>query len=137
MSEWRPDFAAPWLSRARSDLAIARAVLGVPEVALGDVCFHAQQAAEKALKALLVARRAVFPRTHVLEHLMDLLVSAGVAVPPRLGEAIRLTDYAVATRYPGFWEPITAPEAAAALETAEAVVAWVEQVLAEDGAGPA
>ncbi|HVT02768.1 MAG TPA: HEPN domain-containing protein [Thermoanaerobaculia bacterium] len=46
-----PGSAEDWLARARSDLAIARSPL--PEGAfLEDLCFHAQQAAEKALKAV-------------------------------------------------------------------------------------
>jgi HEPN domain-containing protein len=44
--------AREWINRARSDLALARAK---PEgVYLEDLCFHAQQAAEKAIKALLI-----------------------------------------------------------------------------------
>jgi len=46
-----PGSAADWLARAKSDLAIAKAPL--PQGAIyEDLCFHAQQAAEKALKAV-------------------------------------------------------------------------------------
>lgn len=61
-----------WLLRAHSDLALAcgrlrRSVL--PE----DLCFHAQQAVEKSLKAVLISRGIDFPRTHNLRMLIDVL----------------------------------------------------------------
>lgn len=70
-------------------------------------CFHAQQCAEKALKALLIARSIEFPPTHAIERLLDLLSGAAVELPPDVDEAFILTQYAVQTRYPGVWEPVT------------------------------
>ena len=61
-------------------------------------CFHAQQAAEKALKALLVARGTEPPYTHDLGALAALLpgeVHLGVS-PDELGE---LTTHATGSRY--------------------------------------
>jgi len=89
------------LQRARSDLALGRAALNVPDVFLEDACFHAQQCVEKALKALLIQQGIDFPRTHVLETLLDLLTAAGVGVPSQVDEAFVLTQYAVEMRYPG------------------------------------
>jgi HEPN domain-containing protein len=126
-----PESPRAWLQRARSDLALARAAVGIPDVLLEDVCFHAQQCAEKALKALLIWRQVAFPRTHVLETLLDLLKVAGVRIPSEVDEAFVLTQYAVQTRYPGEWEPITTDEAHSALETAARVLAWVESQLDE------
>ncbi|MGH2592044.1 MAG: HEPN domain-containing protein [Anaerolineae bacterium] len=121
-----PESPQAWLQRARSDLALGRAALDSPGVLLEDVCFHAQQCAEKAFKALLVHRQIAFPRTHVLETLVDLLKAAGVDLPVEVDEAFTLTQYAVQTRYPGEWEPITDEEARSALETAAQVLTWVE-----------
>lgn len=56
-----PESPQAWLERARSDLALARAALRLPDVLLEDACFHTQQCAEKALKALLVQRDIPFP----------------------------------------------------------------------------
>jgi HEPN domain-containing protein len=56
-----------WLQRARSDLQLGKVALNTPEVLLEDACFHAQQCAEKALKALLLQRQIPFPRTHAIE----------------------------------------------------------------------
>ena len=93
-----------WLAHARSDLALAR-IEPPPGVRLEALCFHAQQAAEKALKALLIARRIEFPRTHNLRILLDLLPTE-IAGGDDLGAAAGLTDYAVTTRYPGLEEPV-------------------------------
>jgi len=53
---------AEWLRRARSNLNLA-AVQG-PGICLEDLCFEAQQAAEKAIKGVLVARGVQFPYIH-------------------------------------------------------------------------
>ena len=121
-----PESPQAWLERARSDLALARAALRLPDVLLEDACFHTQQCAEKALKALLVQRAIPFPRTHVVETLLDLLEASGVTVPADVDEALVLTQYAVQTRYPGDWESVTSEEARFALEVANRVLAWVE-----------
>jgi len=122
-----PESPQAWLERARSDLALARAALRLPGVLLEDACFHTQQCAEKALKALLVQRAIPFPRTHVVETLLDLLEASGVTVPADVDEALVLTQYAVQTRYPGDWESVTSEEARFALEVANRVLAWVER----------
>jgi len=122
-----PESPQAWLQRARSDLALGYTALDAPDVLLEDACFHAQQCAEKALKALLVHRKIAFPRTHVLETLLDLLIAAGVELPPEVDEAFVLTQYAVETRYPGEWEIVTEEEAHSAFESAQQVLALVEK----------
>jgi HEPN domain-containing protein len=87
----QPDTADAWLARARSDLALARVALTAPDVLLEDACYHTQQCAEKALKALLLQRQIVFPYTHVLETLLDLLRQSGIDVPALVDEAVELT----------------------------------------------
>jgi len=52
-----------WLARARSNLARAQQPKPA-DVFWEDLCFDAQQAAEKALKALLLARRIPFRFVH-------------------------------------------------------------------------
>jgi hypothetical protein len=56
-----PTDPAEWLRRARSNLARARADRHLPDVLYEDLCFDAQQAVEKALKALVVHRKVAFP----------------------------------------------------------------------------
>lgn len=95
-------------------------------VLLEDACFHAQQCAEKALKALLLRLDIAFPRTHAIEMLLDLLKAYGLVAPTSVDEAYRLSQYAMQTRYPGEWEPVTADEAKWAVERAALVLSWVE-----------
>ena len=126
MNDQPPELVQDWLLRARSSLKLGRAGLRTQGVLPEDVCFHAQQCAEKALKGLLTHLAIQHPRTHALDVLLDLLKSHGVHVPGNVDEAFELTQYAVQTRYPGEWEPVTKTEARHALERAALVLAWVE-----------
>jgi HEPN domain-containing protein len=63
-----------------------------------DLCFHAQQAAEKAIKAVLLHRGIRFPYVHDIGELMRLLKRKAASVPSRVWKARQLTDYAVETR---------------------------------------
>jgi HEPN domain-containing protein len=125
----RPDTPQAWIRRAESDLALGTVALATEGVLREDACFHAQQSAEKALKALLLHREVSFPRTHVIETLLDLLQASGSDVPDDVNEAYFLTQYAVQTRYPGEWEPVTDEEAHEALYTASRVLSWVVERL--------
>jgi HEPN domain-containing protein len=60
-----------------------------------------------------------------------LLKEGGFDLPPEVDEAFVLTQYAVQTRYPGAWEPITSEEVDSALETSAQVLAWVETQIEE------
>jgi HEPN domain-containing protein len=72
----------------------------VPGADLEAFCFHAQQAAEKAIKGVLLSRGIRFPYVHDLGALLSLAARHGVLVPDEIAAADRLTDYAVLTRYP-------------------------------------
>ena len=72
------------------------AVSSVPDEVIG---FHAQQAVEKLLKALLSHRRVAFRRTHDLTELLDLLLSDGVTISPQIAELRQLGPYAAEFRY--------------------------------------
>lgn len=87
-----------WLRHARSNLALARQPK--PDEALWeDLCFDAQQAAEKAVKAVLVLDTVDFPRTHQIGELLAIARQSGRHVPEELGRADTLSEYAVTTRY--------------------------------------
>lgn len=122
-----PDNPREWLNRARSNLI--QASVAVDGVYLEDLCFQAQQAAEKALKALLLHRGIAFPYVHDLAQLIRLLLERDEDIPEAVREAARLSDYAVETRYPGTAEPVTREEYLELLALAEGVVLWVEQQL--------
>jgi HEPN domain-containing protein len=105
-----PDDPLEWLNRARSNLARAKADIRLEGVYLEDLCFDAQQAAEKALKAVLLHLKVRFPYVHDLAELLALVEGAGDPLPTHIREAARLTRFAVASRYPGAEEPVTQEE---------------------------
>jgi HEPN domain-containing protein len=122
-----PGSPADWLRYAYSDLALA-GITPLPQILLEQLCFHAQQAAEKAVKAILIAYDVPLPRTHNLRTLFDLL-PADILVPSDVQMAAGLSDYAVASRYPGVSEAVEAEEYREAVDLAEAVVYWAEQIV--------
>ena len=122
-----PEDPREWLNRARSSLTKAKAK--IPDVYLEDLCFDAQQAAEKAIKALLLARGITFPYVHDLAELLTLLDNAGEVIPASAREAGRLSRFAVTTRYPGITEPVTEEEYERTITIAETVVQWIAQTL--------
>ena len=125
-----PDDPREWLRRARSNLARAAQGQVTPDVLFEDTCFDAQQAVEKALKALLVLRGVQVPRTHAISALITMLADLGFDIPVDLEEASALTDYAVASRYPGPAEPVLVDDHETAVAIATAVVAWVSRIVA-------
>ena len=117
-----PDDPREWLNRARSNLAMARN--RVPDAYLEDLCFEAQQAAEKAIKAVMIARNIDFPYVHNLALLLSILEEEGESVPNDIRRATRLTPYSVDIRYPGVEQPVSEHEYESAIEVAEAVIRW-------------
>ena len=122
-----PGSPADWLRYARSDLELAR-VVRPDEVLFEGLCFHAQQAAEKALKAVLIAKGVPPPKTHNIRTLLDLL-SQEVIAPQEIEDAASLTDYAVTSRYPGDFESVDEEEYKETVRLAENVVLWAERII--------
>ncbi|RPJ80899.1 MAG: HEPN domain-containing protein [Deltaproteobacteria bacterium] len=121
-----PGSAEDWLIRAKSDLAIAKTNL--PEGALyEDLCFHAQQAAEKALKAVYQKNDWAFRYTHDIDELIAGIKREGVEVPKEVVEADVLTRFAWESRYPYIGEQVPEEEYQEAIRQAETVVSWAEQ----------
>jgi HEPN domain-containing protein/predicted nucleotidyltransferase len=90
-----------WLERIEQDLRIVEQALVAGEsAAWGAAGFHAQQAAEKYLKILLVQRGSHPPKIHQIDELIVLVREAGYDVPAFSAEAKMLNGYAVAVRYP-------------------------------------
>ena len=81
------------LKKGLADEAAVR-VLVTAEVDDSIIGFHAQQAVEKSLKAVLAARGAAYPWTHDIRHLMELLEGCGAPLPDELSDARRLTPWA-------------------------------------------
>jgi len=96
---------------------------------LEDLCFEAQQAAEKAMKAVMIRRNIEFPYVHDLARLLSLLEEEGEEIPGVVRKAEELTRYALVTRYPGIARPVSEQEYAEAVVLAEAVMQWAEEQL--------
>ena len=125
-----PDDPREWLNRARCDLALAR--MEAPGIYLEDLCFHAQQAVEKALKVLLIHYHVAFPYVHDLARLLTLLDEAGEPIPDDIRDAAQLTSFAVLARYPGIAAPISHERYKQGISLGERVVRWAEERLLSD-----
>lgn len=118
-----------WLGSAGRDLALCAAALDLTLVSYEGASFHAQQAAEKALKALLVWHQVEFPRTHSIGDLLTLLEPSRPGISEQLDSARALTSYAARGRYPGEGPMPDRREAAGHLEMAQLVAQEVERIL--------
>lgn len=131
----RRELARSWLNGALQDLAIATdGAKRWPNAA----CFHAQQSAEKALKAMLVALAGDVARTHALTALAAELSEAGSALDAGTLDACKVLDkFYAPTRYPdalGGVDPtlvFTEREALGAVEHARAVLDFVRRHVPE------
>jgi HEPN domain-containing protein len=126
LKRYPPDDPREWLNRANSSLAMARTE--AEGIYLEDLCFQAQQAAEKAIKAILIKHRVEFPYIHDIARLLTLLESAGQDVPGFVREAERLTPFSTVNRYPGIAPPVRRQEYQELMAIAEKVVRWAEGI---------
>jgi len=127
MRDERSDLESPedWLRRAESNLI--RAKQPKPEEVLWeDLCFDAQQAAEKSLRALLLSHKIPFRFVHDIAELLTVAERNGIILPEEVGAAAELSDYAKEARYPGPMEPVSEDEYQEGVKVAATVVSWVE-----------
>jgi HEPN domain-containing protein len=90
-----------WLVKAANDLRAAEIDLGAEPPLIEDALFHCQQAAEKALKAFLTFHNVTFRKTHNLEEIGEVCLTIDQSLKDMVDEAVPLTEYAWAFRYPG------------------------------------
>jgi len=123
---------AQWLHFAEEDLVTAETFLRHPHVPPRQCCWFAQQAAEKALKAVLIFLQIDFPRTHDLDTLRDLVPESWQlkAAHPDLSD---LTRWAVEARYPEDMQGAIEADASEAVEQARSIWTSVSTALAEHG----
>lgn len=119
----RPDDpeVAGWLAKAQSDLRMCELAVGADNPMWDQACFHAQQCAEKVLKALLVACEMEVPRSHDLIFLLGRLRAAYPGIDALEEAAALLTQHGVAPRYPGYLASETEEDALMATENARAL----------------
>ena len=118
----RDDLVDGWLRKAENDLLTLGAAIDVG--AYDTACFHAQQAAEKALKAFLIHAEVTFPFTHNLVKLTKLCATVDPSFASLDAIVESLTPFAVELRYDAeFW-----PEKSDALEAQKQAGVVVERV---------
>jgi len=93
------DLANRYLVLADRDIKTMILLANVAESDDEAVGFHAQQAVEKCLKAVLSLHQIPFRKTHDLGELIDLLSDAGKPTPPEANEIDFLNPFAVSFRY--------------------------------------
>lgn len=126
----RLEDAHAWLARAELDLRAADLELGAPQAGLwGDVAFHAQQAAEKALKAVLAWHDRPFRKTHSIEELGQACTTIDQGLGDLVDAAVPLTEYAWKFRYPGEVGDPSHEEAERAVAAARKLVLAVKALL--------
>ncbi len=124
------DLARGWMQKGDSDRFAANGIAQTPGP-YDTVCFHAQQAAEKYLKAVIALAGAAIPRVHDLDVVYEacLRVSPGMSLDR--AELRTLTPYAIQLRYDsGFWPDVAT--ARRAIEIADRVRSAVLSVLPRD-----
>lgn len=115
------DKVRQWAGFADEDLKVAQLILSAPDpCSFRLAAYHAQQCAEKYLKACLVCCEVDFPYTHNISILLELCSEHGL---PTVGidESDALSRYAISTRYPGEDRVVSREEARTAIELAAAV----------------
>ncbi len=120
----RLDLARVLLARAIDDETLVRKVSPDADIADAIVGFHAQQAVEKLIKAVLAARGIAFMKSHALSYLIGLVEEHEIETPKELSEADVLSPWAVEFRYEGEEPP--ALDRSAALTLVEQVRTWAE-----------
>lgn len=101
MDEAKRELVAAWLTKAQHDLASARKLAGPPDPLLDTALYHCQQAAEKAVKGLLLFHDQDFEKTHDITDLLRLATPYAPQLNAFLALGELLTPYAVKFRYPG------------------------------------
>ena len=121
-----------WMSYADEDLDLANYALKMPGIrSYRLIAFHAQQCAEKYLKAYLVYHDIDFPYTHDIRKLLKL---CGNAIwIEKIKNAEELTSFAVTTRYPMLDEKVTENEAVEAVNLASIVRKTIRKALLDEG----
>ena len=116
------------LGKARADLSAARLLASDAAQDDGVVGFHAQQACEKALKAVLAVSEVDIPLTHNLRFLLELVDGTAVETPDAVQGVVWLNPWAVTMRYDETESPLHRD---AAIAAAVAAVEWATSVVAD------
>lgn len=123
------ELARQWVAKATNDLLSADNNLKAEKSPFDVVCFHCQQAAEKLLKAFLVADRRPAPRTHDLLRLLEEVLASSPSAEPLRDQLALLMPYAVEIRYPDEWFEPSVEDAQEARLAADRVSDWLHTAM--------
>lgn len=124
--------AKRWLRYAKEDLNVAKALINDPQSAIPrHICWLSEQAAEKALKAVLIFLKIDFQKTHDLDTLRNKIPNDWSV--KRHNDLAFLTEWSVEARYPGDWEEASQQEAIESINQAIQILNDVETEFAEKG----
>lgn len=121
-----------WMEYAENDLAVAKHLMATfrPEP-VGIVCYHCQQAAEKAFKAVYIALGVPggIPKKHDLSFLLEQMKRRVSVTEDMLDHADELNAFSVAVRYPSELK-MDEQKAVVSIRYADEMIAWAKDVLA-------
>jgi HEPN domain-containing protein len=116
-----------WLDRARSSFELSKTAVN-KLIYYEDLCFQARQAAEKALKCLLIYFDEEPEFTHNLGILLEALTKH-IEIPEDIKNLIKLNNFAVQTRCPGEYEEITKEEYEECIKITNNCINWAEKII--------
>jgi len=125
--------AKDWIAYAQRDYDLAKTIEQTtwPRF-LEGICYHSQQATEKALKAVLAYQNTRIPKTHDILELFEKIepIAPSVIFDERIAD--KITNYAIANRYPNHPFDLTESDATLALKYARETIAAVERFVGLD-----
>lgn len=125
------EISKQWIAKAKNDLLDADNNLKAEETPFDTVCFHCQQAAEKFLKAYLVANSSPYPISHDLILILEKILPFDSSAEVLREDLALLMPYAIEIRYPDDWVMPTEEDAKEAREAVSRVMSWLQNAKPE------
>lgn len=120
-----------WINKAEEDYGFAVKTLADPSmIYFAQICFHFQQAAEKYLKAYIVAFDLAFMKIHDLPELLRICMEKEPGLEALSDDCEFLTDFYIETRYPVHWpSSVTKEDAEKAKAATEKIRVFIRKQL--------
>jgi HEPN domain-containing protein len=126
----RIDEARLFLRLANDDRDAFHVLKTTPHIKLRVLCFHAQQAVEKSLKAVMLLQEIPFRKTHDLNLLANLIAESGLSLPRSPEDLTNLNPHAVTFRYDDIEiDTLTREEAEAMMES---IMRWATGLVPQE-----
>jgi len=125
-----PKIVSEWISKANEDFEFASVNLKENKPFFSQICFHFQQAAEKYLKAFIIANDLEFLRSHDLPLLLKMSLSKDISLERLHEDCEYLNAFYVETRYPVHWPTrFSADDAQRAFQSASRIRSNIKEKL--------